>query len=125
MMTTAYWCVLAAGLMPYLFTAVSKGTGSRYDNRDPRAWQSRLAGLPARAHAAHLNAFEAFPLFAAAVIIAQLAQAPQPRIDALALAFVLLRLAYGACYLAGWALVRSLVWLAAIACCIALFVIAA
>ena len=48
-MTTAYWCVLAAGLMPYLFTAIAKGAGSRYDNRDPRAWQSRLAGLPARA----------------------------------------------------------------------------
>lgn len=124
-MTTAYWCVLAAGLMPYLFTAISKASGERYNNRDPRAWQSRLAGLPARAHAAHLNSFEAFPLFAAAVIVAQLAQATQARIDGLALAFIALRLGYGVCYLAGWATLRSLVWLLAFGCCVALFVIAA
>lgn len=124
-MTTAYWCVLAAGLMPYLFTAISKASGERYNNRDPRAWQSRLSGLPARAHAAHLNSFEAFPLFAAAVIVAQLAQATQDRIDGLALAFIALRLGYGVCYLAGWATMRSLVWLLAFGCCVALFVIAA
>ncbi len=124
-MTTAYWCVLAAGLMPYLFTAISKASGERYNNRDPRAWQSRLAGLPARAHAAHLNSFEAFPLFAAAVIVAQLAQATQTRIDGLALAFIALRLGYGVCYLAGWATLRSLVWVLAFGCCVALFVIAA
>lgn len=124
-MTTAYWCVLAAGLLPYLFTAIAKLTGARFDNRDPRSWQAHLSGLPARAHAAHLNSFEAFPLFAAAVIIAQLAQAPQARIDQLALAFVALRLGYGICYLANWATIRSLVWALGFACVIALFVIAA
>lgn len=123
-MTTAYWCVLAAGLMPYLFTAISKASGERYNNHDPRAWQSRLSGLPARAHAAHLNSFEAFPLFAAAVIVAQLAQATQARIDGLALAFIALRLGYGVCYLAGWATLRSVVWLLAFGCCVALFFIA-
>lgn len=124
-MTIAFWCVLAAGVMPYLFTAVAKASGGRYDNREPRAWQSRLAGLPARAHAAHLNSFEAFPLFAAAVLVAHVAQAEPSRIDHLALAFVVLRLGYGICYLAGWATIRSLVWALAFACCIALFVIAA
>ena len=123
-MTTAYWCVLAAALLPFLFTAVAKTSGSRYDNRDPRAWQARLAGLPARAHAAHLNSFEAFPFFAAAVIVAHLAQAPQQRVDALALAFIALRLGYGVCYLAGWATLRSLVWLLAFGCCVAMFFIA-
>ena len=124
-MTTATWCILAAGLMPYLFTVVAKVSGDRYNNRDPRAWQSRLAGLPARAHAAHLNSFEAFPLFAAAVIVAQLAQVPQARVDGLALAFIALRLGYGVCYLANWATLRSLVWALAFACVIALFVVAA
>jgi uncharacterized MAPEG superfamily protein len=124
-MTTAYWCVLAAALLPYLFTAIAKTTGARFDNRDPRTWQSRLTGLPARAHAAHLNSFEAFPFFAAAVIIAHLAQAPQARIDNLALAFVALRIGFGVCYLAGWATLRSLVWVLGFACCIALFFIAA
>jgi uncharacterized MAPEG superfamily protein len=120
-MTTAYWCVLAAGLMPYLFVAIAKGVGSRYNNREPRVWEQRLAGLPARAHAAHLNSFEAFPFFAAAVIIAHLMQAAQGRIDQLALAFIALRLGYGVCYLAGWHWVRSLVWLLALGCCVMLF----
>jgi uncharacterized MAPEG superfamily protein len=122
-MTIAYWCVLVAGLMPLLFTGIAKGVGGRYNNRDPRAWQARLAGLPARAHAAHLNSFEAFPFFAAAVIIAHLAQAPQARIDQLALAFIALRIAYGVCYLGNWHWIRSLVWLMAFACCILLFFI--
>lgn len=122
-MTTAYWCVLFAGLMPYLFTAISKASGQRYNNRDPRAWQSRLSGLPARAHAAHLNSFEAFPFFAAAVIVAQLSQAPQARIDQLALAFIALRIAYGVCYLGNWHWLRSLVWLLAFACCVLMFFI--
>jgi uncharacterized MAPEG superfamily protein len=124
-MTLAYWCVLAAGLLPYLFTGIAKLSGKRYDNRDPRGWQARLSGMPLRAHAAHLNHFEALPLFAAGVIIAVLAGADPQRIDLLALAFVLLRVSYGFCYLAGWPLLRSTVWALAMACNIALFVIAA
>jgi uncharacterized MAPEG superfamily protein len=122
-MTTAYWCVLAAGLMPFLFTGIAKISGRGFDNRDPRSWQSRLSGMPQRAHAAHLNSFEALPLFAAAVIIAHVGGAEQSRIDALALAFVGLRLGFGACYLADWATLRSLVWVAALGCCVALFFI--
>ena len=121
-MTTAYWCVLAAGLMPLLFTAIAKGMGGRYDNRTPREWQSRLEGMPARAHAAHLNAFEAFPLFAAGVIIAHLRGMPQETIDLLAIAFVLLRLAYGFIYMAGFPRLRSLTWALAFFCAIALYV---
>jgi uncharacterized MAPEG superfamily protein len=111
--------------MPYLFVGIAKFSGARYNNREPRAWEARLAGLPARANAAHLNSFEAFPLFAAAVIVAQLAQAPQARVDQLALAFIALRVGYGVCYLAGWHWLRSLVWLLAFACCVMLFVTAA
>jgi uncharacterized MAPEG superfamily protein len=123
-MTIAYWCVLAAGLMPYLFTSIAKARGSRYDNRAPREWQARLEGMPARAHAAHLNAFEAFPLFAAAVIIAHLREVPQDKLDALAAAFVVLRLAYGFIYTAGFPRARSLVWALAFLCVIALFALA-
>jgi uncharacterized MAPEG superfamily protein len=124
-MTTALWCILAAGLMPYLLTAIAKTTGKRFDNRDPRTWQSKLTGMPARAHAAHLNSFEAFPLFAAAVLVAELLDAPQGRVDGLALAFIALRVGFAVCYLAGWALMRSLIWVAALGCCVALFFAAA
>ncbi len=122
-MTTAYWCVLVAGLMPLLFTGIAKVSGGRFDNRDPRSWQSGLQGMPARAHAAHLNSFEALPLFAAAVIIAQLGGAEQSRVDALALAFIALRLGFGVCYIANWPTLRSLLWVAALGCCVGLFFI--
>lgn len=113
-------CLLAAGLMPYLFVAVAKASGPRYNNRDPRGWEEKQQGLSKRAHQAHLNSFEAFPLFAAALLFALWREADLERVGYLALAFVLLRLLYGVCYMADWALPRSLVWLAAISCAVAL-----
>lgn len=121
-MHTALLCVLVAGLMPYLWTAVAKIAGPRYDNRDVRGWQARLTGLPHRATAAHLNSFEAFPLFAAAVLAALLAGADAERTMQLAIAFVVLRLAYGVVYLLDIAALRSLVWFAAMGCSVAIFV---
>ena len=123
-MQTALICVLVAGLMPYLWTAVAKARGPRYDNRDVRSWQSRLDGVAYRAHAAHLNSFEAFPLFAAAVLAAMIAGADPARVNLLAIAFVVLRVVYFAVYLANLAAVRSLVWFGAIGCVIAIFVAA-
>ena len=120
-MHTALLCVLIAGLMPYLWTTVANTVGPRYDNRDVRGWQARLSGLPQRAHAAHLNSFEAFPLFAAAVLAALLTGADAERTMLLAIAFVVLRLAYGIIYLAGIAPLRSLVWFAAFGCSVAIF----
>ncbi len=87
-MTTAYWCVLAAALMPYVAVSIAKSGGERFDNSNPRLWLERQQGFRARANAAQANSFEAFPFFAAAVIVAHLTQAPQDRIDALAVMFV-------------------------------------
>jgi uncharacterized MAPEG superfamily protein len=121
-MTIAFWCVLVAALLPYVGTAVAKVGGQRYSNRYPRAWLDKQQGLRARANAAQANSFEAFPLFAAAVVIAHLAHAPQGRVDALAVAFVVARVAYLACYLADWHWARSLVWAVGIGATVALFV---
>jgi len=121
-MTTALYCVLAAGLMPLLWTGVAKVRGPRYNNWNVRLWQSKLEGAAQRAHAAHLNSFEAFPLFAAAVIVAQMNGAAQGRVDMLALAFISLRLVYGVLYLSNLASLRSLAWMAALACTIMIFV---
>lgn len=127
-MTTAYWCVLAAALLPYAFTGLAKfgqGAKGRYDNHAPREWLERLGGWHKRAHWAQLNSFEAFPPFAAAVIIAHLAGAAQTSIDDLAIAFVALRTGYGALYVLDWHLLRSVVWSLALGCVIGLFFIAA
>jgi uncharacterized MAPEG superfamily protein len=127
-MTRADWCILIALLLPYLWVGFAKaprGGAGRYDNAAPRDYLSRVKGLPARANWAHLNAFEAFAPFAAAVLVAQKAGADQGNVDALALAFIAARLLHGAFYLADQATLRSVAWLAGMACVIGLFVIAA
>ncbi|OZA05017.1 MAG: hypothetical protein B7Y05_22380, partial [Polynucleobacter sp. 24-46-87] len=43
------------------------------------------------------------------------------RIDLLAIGFVLARIAYLVCYVANWPTTRSIVWLAGLACVVAIF----
>jgi uncharacterized MAPEG superfamily protein len=123
--TTACWCVLIAGLLPYAATLTAKIGGTKFDNANPRDWLGNQSGFRRRANAAQLNSFEAFPLFAAAVIVAQMLAAPQARIDMLALVFVAARIAYLGLYLADFATLRSLAWLVGIASAVAIFVSAA
>lgn len=121
-MTTAYLCVLAAALMPYLFTGIAKfGGGRRYNNYSPREFLEKQEGYQKRAHWAQQNGFEAFPAFAAAVIIAHLTGAEQGYIDMLAMAFIAIRVVYGVMYLANLAALRTLVWTAGLGVTIALF----
>jgi uncharacterized MAPEG superfamily protein len=124
-MTLAFWCVLVAGLLPYAGTLTAKIGGERFDNSNPRDWLGAQGGFRRRANAAQLNGFEAFPLFAAGVVIAHLAGAPQPRIDTLAVVFVLARIAYMLCYLADLSTLRSLAWFVGIGSAVGLFIVAA
>jgi uncharacterized MAPEG superfamily protein len=122
-MTIAFWCVLIAALLPYVGTIVAKTSGERYNNRDPRAWLDRQTGVSRRADNAQKNGFEAFPLFAAAVIIAHVLQAPPERVDILAIIFIIARIGYLICYLANWQAVRSLVWLVGFVACLTIFLL--
>ena len=125
-LTTAYVCVLIAALLPYLWVTVSKASGERYDNRDPRRWQEKQQSPRSqRAYNAQLNSFEAFAPFAASVVLAQLAGVLHAQIAALSLAFVALRVLHGIVYIAGRHYLRSLVWALGLACVIWLFVQAA
>jgi uncharacterized MAPEG superfamily protein len=110
-MTMAFWCVLAAGILPLIWVAYAKLTGGRYDNRAPREFLAGVGGAAQRAHWAEQNAYEAFPFFAAGVLVAHLAGAPQATVDLLALVFVGARIAHGICYIADQATLRSLMWL--------------
>jgi uncharacterized MAPEG superfamily protein len=123
-MTMAFWCVLAAGVLPLLWVGFAKATGGAYDNRAPRVFLAGVTGRAQRAHWAEQNSYEAFPLFAAAVLVAHIGGANQAAIDALALTFVAARLAHGICYIADLAALRSLAWLIGFGTSIALFVIA-
>ncbi len=120
-MSIAYWCVLFMGLFPYVAAGIAKKGFEDYDNAAPRQWLAKQTGFRARANAAQANLFESLPLFFAAVIIASIANAPQNRIDLLALGFVLARIAYLVCYVANWPTTRSIVWLAGLACVVGMF----
>ncbi|HEX2791471.1 MAG TPA: MAPEG family protein [Steroidobacteraceae bacterium] len=122
--TVALWCVLIAGLLPYVATAIAKA-GADYDNRDPRAWLAQQQGYRRRASAAATNGFEVLPLFAAAVLIAQLLHAPQSSANLLAIGFIVARGLHLACYLLDRATLRSIAWLLGLLCVIGLFVISA
>jgi uncharacterized MAPEG superfamily protein len=71
-----------------------------------------------------MNGFEAFPLFAVAVLVAHQLGAPQARVDTLALVFVAARAAHIVTYVADLALLRSIVWLVGIGSAVAIFMAA-
>lgn len=85
-MTTAELCILIACLLPIVCAWIAKQKGfgkprreGGFDNHNPRQWLANLQGLPARAHAAQMNSFEALPLFIAGVLVAERMQAAQGR----------------------------------------------
>jgi uncharacterized MAPEG superfamily protein len=118
------WTVLIAALLPYIAVGVAKATAS-YDNAAPRDFLARLKGWRARAASAQQNHFEAFAPFAAGVIFAEMAHAPQGMIDRLAAVFIAIRIAYTVIYIAGLATLRSAVWFGGVICVIWLFLLAA
>ncbi len=113
-MTIAIASVICAALLIMISKAplaIAQGRAKGgYDNNNPRDQQNSLEGFGKRALAAHQNSIEAFPLFAAGVGFALLAQAPMETVNMLCLAFVAARFAYIACYLMDLATLRSVVW---------------
>lgn len=128
-MTVALWCILIALFLPPLCALIAKVSSGRFglkDNHDPRAFLDTLSGLPRRAHAAQQNSYEAFPAFAAAVLVADLVgNAEQVTQDVLGVLYITSRLLYIICYLADWAALRSLVWFAGVALIVSFFVVSA
>ena len=121
-MTIAEWCLFAAVLLFLLTIAPLKPLGWReFDNarpRDPEFWSTPLRQ---RALGAHQNGIETFPFFAVAVLLAEFRHVPQGTIDALAIAFVLARIAFVAMYLANYAWTRTAIWNVGFAVNVALF----
>lgn len=107
----AYWCVLAAALLPYASAYIAKaGSFGPRDNQAPREWGARQSGWRARANGAQANGFEGLAFFIGAVVIAHQLGAAQSRLDMLAAAYVLLRIVYIALYVKGAGTARSAVW---------------
>ena len=115
-----YWCVLIAAVLPIVCAGLAKAHAfgkprarGGFDNSNPREWLQRQTDWHARANAAQANSFEALPLFIGAVLIAHQLGADQARVNALAVTFIALRIAYIAAYVTDRASLRTLVWVAA------------
>jgi uncharacterized MAPEG superfamily protein len=116
----AFTCVLIAALLPYISVGLAK-SGGNLDNNNPRDWATKLEGFRKRAHAAHNNAFEAFPFFAISVLIASQSGKAPALLDTLSISFIAARLIYLVLYLADFATLRSLAWVVGIALTISIF----
>jgi uncharacterized MAPEG superfamily protein len=119
-MTIPFWCVFISALMIFLAKApvakAMQAESGHYDNHHPRAQQARLTGFGARALSAHLNSFEAFPLFAAGVLMAHVSHVNGMLVDWLAIIFVVARGLYLLCYWIDLHWQRSLVWSIGLLC---------
>src|SRR5262245_39945328 len=78
-----------------------------YDNKDPRVQRQKLSERGRRAQAAHENSMETFAPFAAAVLVAHLANADATLSSAAAITFCVARALYPWPYVSGMDLVRS------------------
>ena len=130
-MTTADICILVASVLPIACAGIAKWKGfgkprreGGFDNRNPRQWLANLDGWQARANAAQQNGFEALPIFIAGVLIAERLQAPQVRVDGLAILFVAARFGFISAYLANRASIRSALWVVGFAASVALYFVA-
>ena len=121
-MTVAEWCIFASLMLSLLSIASVKWLRfGRFDNskpRDPAFYESPFA---ARALGAHQNGIEAFPFFAAAVLLAEFRACPQNLINELAILFVIVRIAYVFTYIGNRPTLRSILWSIGFAINIAIF----
>ena len=120
-MTIADLCLLAAVILTIASIAPAKLDGREFDNANPRDPGYYRPGLRARLQGAHINGFEAFPFFAAAVILAEMRGVSQGAVNTLAVAFILARIVYVMLYLTNRPTPRSVVWSVAFLINVAIF----
>ncbi len=123
-MPIAYWCVLIAALLPIVWAVYAKA-GMKSDNSYPREEVDDLPPMKRRAYAAHQNAYECFPVFAAAVVIAVTQRAPIDLVNWLAIAYIALRIAHGMFYIYNKPPLRSLAFALALLVNVAIFILPA
>jgi uncharacterized MAPEG superfamily protein len=121
-MTIAEWCVFAIVMLYLLSIAPIKWLRfRRFDNSRPRDAAFYEDPIAARSLGAHQNGIEAFPFFAAAILLAEFRACPQRLVDELAVLFVIVRIAYVFTYLGDRPTLRSILWSIGFAINIAIF----
>ena len=120
-----WYCILIAAFLPYLRAVIAKSRMRLKENHAPREHVAQLTGFRARANWAQENGYEAFPLFASAVIAAHVTQVPAESITLWAWVFVAARVVYIIAYLVDQPYIRSAVWGAGQCCSAYLLILAA
>ena len=123
-MNQAVLAVLIAAVLPIVCAGVAKWGARGYDNHEPRAWLAAQAGWRARANAAQQNSFEAFPMFAAGVILATLQGVDHDAVAWCCWGFIAMRLLYIYCYVMDWSTPRSIAWVLGLMAVVRLYVLA-
>jgi uncharacterized MAPEG superfamily protein len=106
----------------FAVSVAMKNQPEGYNNKNPRDQQAKLEGWGRRAQASHLNGFEAFPGFAAAVLATLVAGPIRPWDNYFAIIYVVARTVYPLIYIANIDKLRSLVWTAGFVATFGLFV---
>ena len=119
-MKTLAILLLVAALLPYFAVIAAKAGGKGFDNNAPREWLAKQEGWRSRASAAQSNLLEGLPFFFAAVLFALYAQVEPAALTTLVAAWIAVRIAYIAIYIADYGVLRSLVWGLALAINIAI-----
>lgn len=119
------YLILIACLLPYVFTIIAKASSGfkAADNQNPREFLAKTTGLAARANAVQQNSFESLPLFIAAILMAEYMVVSQHLIMMLGIAYIVLRIIYGICYLANISALRTIIWALSLACPIILLLL--
>ena len=123
-MNASVLTVLLAGFLPIVCAGIAKWGARGYDNHEPRSWLSQQVGWRARANAAQQNSFEAFPFFAAGVVLAELRQVDPSDIATYGWFFIAMRLLYIGCYVMDRSTLRSIAWLFGLVAVVRLYVLA-
>lgn len=119
------YCIAAAAVLIYLpflivgYARVKVG----YDVSAPRAMFDKLPPYAQRATWAHQNSFEAFPIFAAAALMAYVTGQNSSIAIGAAIAFIVVRLLYSIFYISNIPLARSLMFGIGSLCSATLFVL--
>lgn len=123
-MPIAYWRVFTGGLLPILVVFIAKAD-PRLDVYNPRDVHALQTGIRKRAYGAHLNGLEAFPFFAASVLVAYARGVDPWMLDGAALGWVGTRILYTAVYLADLGHVRPFVWVLSVLISAGIFILPA
>jgi uncharacterized MAPEG superfamily protein len=121
-MAHIYYVLFILTLFPFVLTWMTayvrfKQLG-KIDNRNPRGQYAELKGLGARLVAAQNNCWEALIIFVAVTFIAYANNVDMHQFDTIAWVYLALRVLFVICYAKGLGLIRSLVFVASMLCCL-------